>query len=281
MRKIAALALLMAVAAVTAHAQAPVVSQVPATQAASNWHPSPQACKAAVSGAGKLILDFQVGLNNLSQFRMSGDAAVVSLFASTLESDAASAHHLTDRLFACSIVKGQMQEEDASALADEYSTLAAALSDITEFGNMYNWTPPDDDELPSDLANAAPACGPVIASRLPERIEKLLGSTHSAPSDAEILKLAGEADPSEGQGLTACAGQAYKAGYVGAAWRLLTDASLLHTTELASSASQNLSLIKALDATGGQTIQVQEGPRLCTGTVENWGWQKTIQWNCF
>lgn len=233
MRRIITPLLLIAIAAVTVHAQVPATPQTHATQVPNSGTLSPQVCKAALSRARKLIsLTFPTQFLNLAEFRLNG--SLVSVVASSLKSTAGDAHHLTDRLMACSILEQQKHEKDSSALADEFSTFGIALSDITEFGNMYNWTPPDDNAFPSDLPRVAPACGPVIASRLPERIEKLLGSSHSVPSGADVQRLSQEADPAEGRGLTICAGQAYRAGYVGAAWRLLTDESMLRAAEVVS-----------------------------------------------
>ncbi|HEV2387088.1 MAG TPA: hypothetical protein VGS20_07500 [Candidatus Acidoferrales bacterium] len=281
MRKMLTLVFFVVIAAATAHGQEPAAPQVHVDQSGTSARLSSQTCNAALSQAHKLITTFEVGFLNVNEFRTLGDAGVVSVFASNLKSDADSARHLSDRLLACSIVEGQKQDKNASELADEFSTFATALSDITEFGNMYNWTPPDGDAFPSDLATVAPACGPILASHLPQRIEKLLAPPNSTPPDSGVSNLSDEADPSPGAGLATCAAQAYNAGYVGAAWRLLSDEGLVTATMRLISTRQTLSILRTLGSPSAGTIRIENGPRFCTGTVENWGWQKTIDWSCF
>lgn len=283
MAKMTARVALFALLAIPANAQGLKTSR-PRPQKNDVSLPSPSDCSEALGNARTLIRNFETAFGNLESSRSLaaiGDYRLSSVYSLALRSTAATAHHLTDRLMACSVLEHNRKSKEKASPAANFSTSALALDDITEFGNMYNWDTPEDQSFPSALAVAAPACKPVIASRLPEKIEKAFGATGSVPSESEVSSLANEANPAPNVGLTICAAQAYKAGYVGAAWRLLSDQSQLSTAMLVLSTKENLSLEKAFGSAANGTIQIQRGPNYCTGTVVNWGSEKTIDWNCF
>ncbi len=138
--------------------------------------------------------------------------------------------------------------------------------------------------LPSDLGTLAPACKEVLDSRLPERIDKFAKAYQdtSALKTRQVASLYGEANSREGAGLTICAQQANNLGYKDAAFSLLTEALMVENFMHIATLNEQASIIKAFGSVHPNApVTVQLGPSHCTATLRDWGWQKTVDWDCF
>jgi hypothetical protein len=147
-----------------------------------------------------------------------------------------------------------------------------------------------DSTFHEDLGHVAPACQEVLASRLPERIEAF-ESKHSDPSTVkaeDLWPLYNEAEPRKNAGLSICALQADQAGYKDVALRLDSDEAVLDSLVLVTSLNNDAKLLRAdrqlferLEDAPSHTVPVELGPQHCTATLHDWGWEKTVDWDCY
>jgi len=138
--------------------------------------------------------------------------------------------------------------------------------------------------LPADLGTLAPACKDVLDSRLPARIDEFAKANQdtSALKTRDVAGLYSEANSREGAGLTICAQQASNVGYKDAAFLLLTEALTVENLMHIATLNEQASIIKAFGEVRPNTpVAVNVGPRHCTASIRDWGWQKTVDWDCF
>lgn len=79
--------------------------------------------------------------------------------------------------------------------------------------------------------------------------------------------------------LQKCAFEAQDAGYKDVAFRIQVAISRLQSVSQLAEYNGFVKSVQSLSA--DRPVAVQVGPRHCTATVQDWGFQKTVQWNCF
>jgi Trypsin-like peptidase domain len=147
-------------------------------------------------------------------------------------------------------------------------------------------------EFPDDLGSVAPACQPFLESRFPQRLEDFENRYSPKPSggesrdvstltDNQVMPYVDEAEPSVDAGLEVCAGQADNVGYKTVALRLLIDDLRLENLAWLAQMNANSAIIRATESSPSKVITVQAGPEHCTATVRNWGFEKTLDWDCY
>ena len=180
------------------------------------------------------------------------------------------ANDIEHQLFLCEVAADAAHEQEQK---DNVSQIA--------YGGLGSIPNP---RLPSDLSTLAPVCKDVLDSRLPERIDKFAKANQdtSALKTKDVAPLYNEANSREGAGLTICAQQASNVGYKDAAFLLLADALMVENLMHIATLNEQASVIRAFASGRANTLVfVDVGTRHCTATVRDWGWQKSVDWNCF
>jgi hypothetical protein len=173
------------------------------------------------------------------------------------------------------------EQEQKDMYSAERTNLQFIATSQIAYGGLASLPNP---KLPSDLSSLAAACKEVLASNLPDRIENFarVNRDASALKSKDVADLYSEANPSERRGLTICAEQARNIGYKDAAFRLLTDVLTIENLMHIATLNGQASIIKAFGSARQNTpVFVEVGPRHCTATVRDWGWQKSVDWDCF
>jgi len=141
--------------------------------------------------------------------------------------------------------------------------------------------------FPLDLADVAPSCegrvqivGSSLSPTKPlQQIEAFM-KDHD-PSSVPTLK---EVEPLflRSEKLVNCAWDAYKAGYKDAAFRILNADFALVNYLTEADAHEQAAVVRVIQSVSPSApAQVTVGRQHCTANIQNFGWQKTISWECY
>ncbi len=135
-------------------------------------------------------------------------------------------------------------------------------------------------ELPADLADLAPSCKEVLETRLVERVEsEITGNAQklSGITSKEIMPYFEKSNQ-----LLNCAFEAQRVGYKDVAIRILSAATAITNAVVTADTHEQAPIIHILQSSPiGSSVPIQVGPEHCTATMQDWGWQKSIKWDCY
>ena len=135
-------------------------------------------------------------------------------------------------------------------------------------------------EFPLDLEEVAPLCKGIVKT-------KLLASVESAlTGDDQKLSLLKSKDVmpyfDESTKLLKCAYEAQRSGYKDAAFRILYAAFAVENAMVLADTHDQAEIVKVLrSASTDSSVPIEVGPRHCRATIQDWGWQKTVAWDCY
>lgn len=197
--------------------------------------------------------------------------------ATQVRAYAATADELTRQLLVCGVAERESRD-DHDRLMAEFGNLSFILSAQMENGGLAQGQEANF-QFPFDLGVVAPACKEILSTDLVPSIERFASEHH----DPASLKLP-ETLPYyiKSTGLPLCALEAQRKGYKDAAIRILSAAFTIENRTSIAYSNQQAAVVRALqEASRDKQVPVQIGSRHCRAALTDWGWQKTVDWDCF